>query len=174
MHFFSFLLLLHIFIALPTSNVCCVVQKVPRQQQQLLPFLPLPLPLLLLQLQQNFSELAPTFSANRRIQSPSPTSKSFSFPFRSFFLSLSFLLCRSDIRTDICKWVFLLISNFFSFFLFSFSLASTGAVIYCSATGRPVPKVTWETANGQTISELTGKRERYTLFSVFEALFLYQ
>ncbi|KAH9406246.1 hypothetical protein TYRP_013852, partial [Tyrophagus putrescentiae] len=35
---------------------------------------------------------------------------------------------------------------------------NTGAVIYCSATGRPVPKVTWETANGQTISELTGLR----------------
>lgn len=117
--FFSFLFLL-IFIALPTSNIVVWCRKCSGSSSSSCHF---------------FLFLFFFFSCNWTSANwplLSPRTAAFShllqqvslslFPFfLSFFPSL-FLLCRSDIRTDICKWVFLLISNFFSFFLFlSFS-----------------------------------------------------
>ncbi|UXI20603.1 connectin-like [Sarcoptes scabiei] len=34
----------------------------------------------------------------------------------------------------------------------------TGTVIFCSANGNPMPKISWETKNGQTITDVTGLR----------------
>ncbi|OTF78827.1 hypothetical protein BLA29_008515 [Euroglyphus maynei] len=34
---------------------------------------------------------------------------------------------------------------------------NTGAVIYCSVSGNPMPKVYWETKNDQIITDVTGK-----------------
>lgn len=36
-------------------------------------------------------------------------------------------------------------------------ILSTGAVIYCSVNGNPMPKVYWETKNDQIITDVTGK-----------------
>ncbi|KAH9528230.1 hypothetical protein DERF_002190 [Dermatophagoides farinae] len=37
-------------------------------------------------------------------------------------------------------------------------ILSTGAVIYCSVNGNPMPKVYWETKNDQIITDVTGLR----------------
>lgn len=45
---------------------------------------------------------------------------------------------------------------------FIFHNLSTGAVIYCSVNGNPMPKVYWETKNDQIITDVTGKS--YAIF----------
>lgn len=42
-------------------------------------------------------------------------------------------------------------------------LHSTGTVIYCTANGNPIPKVTWESKNDQIITTVTGKTNKRAL-----------
>jgi hypothetical protein len=51
-----------------------------------------------------------------------------------------------------------IVSHFYSYLtLNSNNHISTGAVLYCSANGNPMPHMRWETKDGIVANEITGK-----------------